>query len=94
MGVNFINKCQNLVVSKSGKSHIKIVQFSLMVKFFEYLHSNTIVKEKPYLSCNLHIIGANMYINLAVDPFMCKKVWSWMGGWVGGWMDGWVVEPG
>ena len=29
MEVNFINKYQNLVISKSGKSHIKIVQFEV-----------------------------------------------------------------
>ena len=27
MGVNFINKYQNWVISKSGKSHIKILKF-------------------------------------------------------------------
>ena len=36
MGVNFINKYQNLVISKSGKSHIKIVKFE--VESFEHLH--------------------------------------------------------
>ena len=36
MGVNFINKHENLVTSKGEKSHIKILKFE--VKNFEQLH--------------------------------------------------------
>ena len=39
MGVNFINKYQNLVISKSGKNHNKIV--NLKVENFEQLGANT-----------------------------------------------------
>ena len=54
MGVNFMNKYQNLVLSKSEKSHIKILKFEVKsfevlsicfvnfeVKIFEHLHSKT-----------------------------------------------------
>ena len=79
----------------------KVVKFE--VENFKYLHSNTIenykFREKKietgfHLSCNLHIIGANIYCNLAYTPFLCKKNGpGWVDGWVGGWMDGWMVEP-
>ena len=54
MGVDFIQKYKNLVISKSGKSHIKIIKIEVenlehlrckVVKFeiehFEHLCSNT-----------------------------------------------------
>ena len=44
-----------------------------------------------HLSCNLHIIGANIYSILAVAPFLQK---SMVLDGVDGWAGGWVVEPG
>ena len=45
-------------------------------------------KNGPYLSCDLHKIGANLNSKLPVAPFLCKKLWSWMGGWMDVWMGG------
>ena len=45
-------------------------------------------KNGPHLSCNLHKMGSNIYSKLAVAPFLCKKVWLWMGGWIDGWVGG------
>ena len=47
-------------------------------------------KNGHYLSCNLHKMGATLNNEIAVAPFSCKKVWSWVGGWLGGWVGGWV----
>ena len=43
MGVNFKNIYQNLAISKSGKSHIKIVKFEA-----EKLHSNIRVYQRKF----------------------------------------------
>ena len=74
MWVNFINKYQNLVISKSGKSNFKIIKFE--VENFEVIKKQ---KNYPQQSCYLHKIGANIYSKLAV---LCKKVWSWVDGWM------------
>ena len=80
-----MNKYQNLVISKSGKSdflNCKVWSWKFEV---ENLHQNLeLIKNGPHLSCNLHKIRANIHINLAVAPFSCKKVWSWVDGWMDG----------
>ena len=62
-----------------GKIHYKIVKFE--IENFEQLCLELIKNEMgPHLSCNLHKIGTNIYSKLAVALFLCKKVWSWVGG--------------
>ena len=77
MGVNIINKCQNLVISKSGKSHIKIVKFE-----FEILKLKMCVQIRRQMQTH------KLKTNLAFAPFSFKKVWSWVDRWVHGWVGG------
>ena len=49
----------------------------------------TSLKNRPYLSCDLHHLGAILYSKMPVALFWSKKVWHWMEGRMGGWMDGW-----
>ena len=52
-----------------------------------WLRLLTAIKKKglenngPHLSCDLHKLGANLYSKLPIAPFLCKKVWYWVGGW-------------
>ena len=66
------------------KSHIKIVKFEAE----NLLQIQELIKNSLHLSCNLQIIGANVYSNLVYTPFSCKKLWSWIGGLMHGWVDG------
>ena len=91
-GDQFINKYQNLVISKSGKKVIfKLLSLKLKIlsicvlkfevdNFFEHLRSNTRVNKN--------------YIEVDNFEHLRSRAKKSGAGWVDEWEDGWVVEPG
>ena len=79
MGVNFLNKYPNLVISKSRKKIIiKLLKFE--VKNFQHLQSNTRVLFEIMMTLNIYLLNCKMhrsctqeeghiYSKLAYAPF-------------------------
>ena len=93
MGVNFINRNQNLVISKSGKNNIKIVklevenwELKICVKILE------LFKIRP----KWVDVGAGLRIAYSNHNIGClkKQGTEWMSRWMDWWMDWWMLEPG
>ena len=84
MWLNFINKHHKLVISKSGKSHHKIVK--LEVKNFEHLSSNnrTLHRKAVHLYTKSAYAHFSPKKRMALDGWMVRKVDGWMDGWLGG----------
>ena len=81
-----------------GQFYEKILNFNYLKKWEKVTTKPgtelLLKKTGPHLSCNMHKIGANLYIKWTVAHFSCKKVGHWVGGWMGEWMEGWKEKPG